>query len=158
MKCSSHKQIRNNFKYVIFLSLTLILREIVSELIKLYCGEIPKVLFVFLRYVGELFFGLIYYLSNIKTLVPDKKPKFIGIPLIIGVVNEKSNNSKIIFYTICIAFLDFIYFLALKDILPTKFGENFNTFYLEIRIKPMQIIFASIICYFSSQKSNLFTS
>ena len=72
MNCSSHKQIRNNLKYVFFLSITLILREIFSELIKRLCVDAPKILLIFLRYGGEIIIGSIYYLLNIKTTVSEK--------------------------------------------------------------------------------------
>ena len=146
MEHSPHNKIRNNIKYVFFLSITIILREIDSIFINKNCP--PKLLTTFLMFGGEAFFGIAYFVCKIKTLIEEKEPKFMGIPLIFGVVNKKDSAIKIIIYIIIASGLDFTSFVLINYILPRHTSENFSDSFLEIRLKPMQIIFSSIICYF----------
>ena len=93
-----YKRFRGDLKYVLFLSITIILREAVSEIMNYFCcPNSPELLTTYLMFSGELFFGLVYYLSNIKTLFTKKKPKFMGIPLIIGVEKKKIVTLKLFF-------------------------------------------------------------
>ena len=147
MEFSSLNQIRNNLKYTLFLSITIILRYTVLELMNCLC-RFPKILTSFLMFGGEFFFGLIYYIFHLKILSPKKKPKFMGIPLIIGVVKKKDSTTKIIFYIIVAALLDFTHFVTLNYLLLLINKDDFKNSFLAIRLKPIQIIFSSIICFF----------
>ena len=144
--------IRNSLKYILFLGITLLLREISSEVMKIFYHKLPELLTTYLMFSGELCFGLGYYLykylSNNKTSSPEKKPKFIGISLISREVNKKDSGIKVIFYIIITAILDFIYFVVLNYILPVSINNKAQNSFLATKLKPMQIIFSSIIAIF----------
>ena len=146
MEKSSHKNIRNNMKFVLFLSITIISREIVR--IFMQKNNAPEILTTFLMFGGELFFGLSYFVLKVKNLVMEKEPKFMGIPLIFGVVDKKESATKIILYIIFASILDFASFVVINYILPNKISQELENSFLEIKLKPMQIIFSSVICYF----------
>ena len=98
MELPSNKKIRNNIKYVIFLSITILFREIISEMMRLcYGDEMPPIFTTLLMFGGEFFFGLIYFIIKCKTTFKKEEPKFKGIPLIIGVEKKKIVLLKLIF-------------------------------------------------------------
>ena len=137
----SPSQIRNNIRYVLYLSIVTILRVIVSELMNHYCSNRPELLTTYLMFCGEIFFGIVFHISN-----NDFSPKFMS-SLLANDKNKKDSEFKIILYIVIGAFFDLVYFVALNYIIPLTNKDEFENSYLEIRLKPIQIIFASIICY-----------
>lgn len=138
--------VRKNLKFILLLTLSIILRKITVNLLEDLFTFKGTLITTWLMFGGELIMGLIHVFFGIKKYINRKEITFMGIPLIQGITQKRNSDRIIAIILFFSALLDFSSCLLLNYVMYLEF--KFPIYYFDSRLKTMQIIFSSIICFF----------
>ena len=146
---------KNTRDFLFTFSLTIIINKAIIILLKKFTGYSSCFITIWIKYSGELIFGLCYFYIGYQKLMNNRMLTFLGIPLL-NSKNEiekktrpkSDSNLKIFFLCLLCAILDLMTFFVNNYILEHFFSE-INLYLLEDRLITIQIFFSAIICIYS---------